>query len=140
MYDWNAIETKGGAFLRIEHIGLWVKDLEGMKDFYTRYFNATANELYHNKTTNFKSYFLSFDGSDTRLELMIKPELLEQDRERFGYAHLAYQVDSEEAVDSLHKRLVDDGYKHVNGPRTTGDNYYEAVIEDPEGNLIEIMA
>ena len=111
-----------------------------MKDFYTTYFDATANELYHNKTTNFKSYFLSFAGSDTRLELMIKPELLEQDDQRFGYAHLAYQVDSEEAVDALHKRLVEDGYKHVNGPRTTGDNYYEAVIEDPEGNLVEIMA
>lgn len=127
-------------FLKIEHIGLWVKDLEGMKDFYTTYFNAQANDLYHNQTTNFKSYFLSFDGSDTRLELMIKPNLFEQDGERFGYAHLAYQVESEEAVDALHTRLVDDGYKHVNGPRITGDGYYEAVIEDPEGNLVEITA
>lgn len=140
MYDRNVIETLGGVFLKIEHIGLWVKDLEGMKEFYVKYFKATSNELYHNTTTNFQSYFLSFDGSDTRLELMIKPGLIDQDEERFGYAHLAYQVDSEEAVDALHKRLVDDGYKHVNGPRTTGDNYYEAVIEDPEGNLVEIMA
>lgn len=126
--------------MRIEHIGLWVKDLEGMKDFYMKYFDAQPNELYHNKTTNFKSYFLTFDGSDTRLELMIKPGLLEQDGERFGYAHLAYQVADEAAVDALHKRLVNDGYKHVNGPRTTGDHYYEAVVEDPEGNFIEIIA
>ena len=56
--------------MRIEHIGLWVKDLEGMKDFYTKYFNAEANDLYHNTTTNFKSYFLTFEGAGTRLELM----------------------------------------------------------------------
>lgn len=126
--------------MRIEHIGLWVKDLEGMKDFYTKYFNAEANDLYHNTTTNFKSYFLTFEGAGTRLELMVKPDLFEQDGERFGYAHLAYQVENEAAVDALHQRLVDDGYKHVNGPRVTGDQYYEAVVEDPEGNLIEITA
>lgn len=125
---------------RIEHIGLWVRDLETMREFYEKYFNAQANELYHNRNTNFKSYFLSFPASNTRLELMNKPELTEPTNESFGYAHLAYQVENNEAVNFLHKRLIDDGYKHVNGPRITGDGYYEAVVEDPEGNLIEITS
>ena len=126
--------------MKIEHVGLWVRDLEGMKKFYEKYLGGVAGELYHNKTTGFTSYFLTFDSGDTRLELMNKAELSEVDVEVFGYAHIAYQVESEAAVDALHKKLVDDGFKHVNDPRTTGDLYYEAVVEDPEGNLIEITA
>ncbi len=126
--------------MKIEHIGLWVKDLETMKDFYERYFDGAAGELYHNKKTGFTSYFLTFPDGETRLELMNKADLAEQTAEIFGYAHLAYQVENEEAVTALHKRLVDDGFNHVNGPRTTGDGYFEAVVEDPEGNLIEITA
>lgn len=111
-----------------------------MKVFYEEYFVGNASELYHNQTTNFRSYFLTFTSGSTRLELMNKSDLIELDQEAFGYAHIAYHVENEEAVDKLHQRLIDDGYKHVNGPRTTGDGYYEAVIEDPEGNLVEITA
>lgn len=125
---------------RIEHIGLWVRDLDLMKEFYERYFEAEANERYHNQKTDFQSYFLTFPSSDTRLELMNKPNLKEAVADSFTYAHIAYQVDSKEAVDSLHEQLVKDGYPHVNGPRVTGDGYYEAVVEDPEGNLIEITS
>lgn len=126
--------------MKIEHIGLWVRDLEKMKNFYEKYFDGAAGELYHNQTTNFRSYFLTFPDGETRLELMNKPELIDRTDEAFGYAHLAYQVADEAAVDALHKQLVVAGYKHINGPRTTGDHYYEAVIEDPEGNLVEITA
>lgn len=126
--------------MKIEHIGLWVKDLEGMKTFYETYLEAKSGELYHNETTGFTSYFLTFPDGEARLELMNKADLAEQTVEKFGYAHLAYQVKTKEGVDVLHNRLVEDGYKHVNGPRTTGDGYYEAVVEDPEGNLIEITA
>ncbi|MGX6979522.1 VOC family protein [Vagococcus elongatus] len=121
----------------IEHIGLWVKDLEGMKQFYETYFDATAGQKYHNKTTNFTSYFLSFE-TGSRLELMHKPELKEHQADSFGYAHLAIKLKDEKAVDSLVKTLVADRFELVNGPRTTGDGYYEAVIKDPEENLIEI--
>lgn len=126
--------------MKIEHVGLWVQDLELMKKFYVEYFGAKANELYHNKKTGFKSYFLTFDSGETRLELMNKAGLKEVSGELFGYAHIAYQVKDNKSVDQLHAQLVNDGYKHVNGPRITGDGYYEAVIEDPEGNLVEITA
>lgn len=126
--------------MKIEHIGLWVRDLDTMKTFYVNYFSAQSNELYHNKKTGFQSYFLTFPSGNTRLELMNKSGLTEDNLERFGYAHIAYQVESDEAVDRLHSRLIKDGYKHVNGPRRTGDYYYEAVIEDPEGNIVEITS
>lgn len=126
--------------MKIEHVGLWVRDLEMMREFYEKYFKASSNQFYHNKTTDFRSYFLTFAHGDTRLELMNKPALEKTSKEVFGYAHIAYQVADKKAVDALHTQLVRDGYKHVNGPRTTGDGYYEAVIEDPEGNLVEVTA
>ena len=52
----------------IEHAAMYVNDIEAEKEFFTRYFGASAGEMYHNKNTGFSSYFLSFDGG-ARLEL-----------------------------------------------------------------------
>ena len=47
--------------MKIEHIAMYVNDLEATREFFIKYFNATSNAGYHNKTTDFRSYFLSFD-------------------------------------------------------------------------------
>ena len=125
--------------MKIEHIALYVNDLEGARDFFVKYFGASSNEGYHNKTTDFRSYFLAFsDGA--RLEIMTKPELTDSGDflNRFGYAHIAFSVGSKEAVDALTARLKEDGYPVYSGPRTTGDGYYESCVIGFEGNLIEI--
>lgn len=125
--------------MKIEHIALYVNDLEKAKDFFVTYFNAVSNDGYHNPNTDFRSYFLSFnDGS--RLEIMTKPELTDSGDflNRFGYAHVAFGVGSKDAVDSLTARLKQDGYPVISGPRATGDGYYESCILGFEGNLIEI--
>lgn len=124
--------------IKIDHLALWVKDLEKMKRFYQDHFQTTASDLYHNSKTNFYSYFLSFK-SGARLELMNKPDLIEKQTDVFGYAHIALSVGSKEDVDQFAKVFK---AKNVllNGPRITGDGYYEAVIQDPEGNLIELTA
>lgn len=121
----------------IEHIALWVEDLEKMKTFYETYFNAQANDLYYNPKTKFSSYFLPFE-TGSRLELTNKKFLSNRVSDSFGYTHLAMAVGSKEDVDALTERLVEDGHPLLNGPRTTGDGYYEAVVQDPEGNLIEL--
>ena len=125
--------------MKIEHIALYVNDLEKARDFFITYFGAASNEVYHNKTTDFRSYFLSFDDG-SRLEIMTKPDLTDSGDflNRFGYAHIAFSVGSQEAVDSLTTRLKADGYTVLSGPRTTGDGYYESCIVGFEGNLIEI--
>ncbi|WP_124058794.1 VOC family protein [Vaginisenegalia massiliensis] len=123
--------------MKIDHIGLWVRQLDVMKEFYCHYFMAQANTLYHNPKKSFKSYFLSFEDG-TRLELMHKPQLADSPVNQYGYAHLAFNLGSKEAVDQLTQQLKADGYTHLDGPRTTGDGYYEAVVADPEGNLIEL--
>lgn len=121
----------------IKHLALWVEDLEGMREFYETYFHATANDLYYNPKTKFSSYFLTFE-SGSRLELTNKKQLSNRISDSLGYTHLAMAVGSKEDVDNLTHQLVEDGYPLLNGPRTTGDGYYEAVIQDPEGNLIEL--
>ncbi|WP_459502712.1 VOC family protein [Bacillus sp. C1] len=124
--------------MKIEHIAIWVKDLEAMRTFYTQYFNGTANNLYHNKTKHFESYFITFE-SGARLEIMRKKGIEDKPNPNItGYAHLAFSVDSEENVNQLTKTLKEAGYPVLNGPRFTGDGYYESVILDPEGNQIEI--
>ena len=125
--------------MKIEHIALYVKDLEREKDFFAKYFGAAAGSLYHNPRTEFRSYFLTFsDGA--RLELMHRPGFQEIDNAaaRTGFIHLAFSVGSKEQVDSLTRQLKEDGFQVVSGPRTTGDGYYESCILDPEHNQIEI--
>lgn len=125
--------------MKIEHIAMYFNDLEGAKKFFVKYFNAKSNELYHNKKTNFKSYFLSFDDG-TRLEIMTKPELDDAKKtlNRTGFIHIAFSVGSKEKVDELTKILQNDGYEVVSGPRTTGDGYYESCVVCFENNQIEI--
>lgn len=125
--------------MHIEHIAMYVNDLEKARKFFVRYFNAVSNEGYHNKTTDFRSYFLSFDDG-ARLEIMKKPNMEDSEKalNRTGYVHIAFRLGSKEAVDELTERMRKDGYQVSNGPRTTGDGYYESCIIAIEGNQIEL--
>lgn len=132
-------KKRGGNQMHIEHVAMYVNDLERAKDFFVRYFHATANDGYHNKTTDFRSYFLSFDDG-ARLELMHKPDMTDASKPlaRTGYAHIAFCLGSREAVDCLSKAMRADGYEVISGPRVTGDGYYVSCIVDVEGNQIEL--
>lgn len=123
--------------MKIEHVALWVTDLELVKAFYEKYFEAKAGDRYHNPKTRFSSYFLSFDEG-SRLELTNKRHLSPRVADALGYGHIALAVGSKEAVDEKTALLVADGFPLLSGPRTTGDGYYESVVQDPEGNLVEI--
>jgi lactoylglutathione lyase len=125
--------------VRIEHIALYVNDLDAARDFFVNYLGAESNSGYHNTRTDFRSYFLTF-GDGARLELMNKPNMPDpaKDPSRTGYAHIAFSVGSREKVDDLTAQLKADGYQVLSGPRTTGDGYYESSIVAIEQNLIEI--
>lgn len=125
--------------MKIEHIALYVNELEEARKFFIKYLGAKSNDGYHNLKTNFRSYFLSFDDG-ARLELMNKPEMPDQPKNlaRTGYAHIAFSVGGKEKVDALTARLKDGGYDVISGPRITGDGYYESCIVVIEGNQIEI--
>jgi lactoylglutathione lyase len=127
--------------MRIEHVAMWTRDLARCKRFYTSYFGATAGPHYLNAAKGFESCFLSFaDGA--RLEAMTTTTLRLAEpapgAQQLGLTHLAISVGSEHGVDELTTRLRNDGIAVVDGPRRTGDGYYESVIIGPDGNRIEI--
>lgn len=127
--------------MKIEHIAMWVKDIEGQKSFYEKYFDARAGAIYVNTKKNFTSYFLTFaDGP--RLELMHRPDVPNNANDVHdqytGLIHFAVSTGSKERVDALTNQMKDDGFEILDGPRTTGDGYYESVVLDPEGNRIEL--
>jgi lactoylglutathione lyase len=125
--------------MKIEHVAMYVNDLEAGRDFFVKYLGGSSNEGYYNAKTGFRSYFISFEDG-ARLEIMNKPGLADPKKElnRTGYAHIAFALGSKEAVDALTARLKSDGYEVVSGPRTTGDGYYESCIIAIEGNQIEL--
>lgn len=125
--------------MRIEHLAMYVNDLERAKAFFEKYFGAKANDGYHNTKTDFRSYFLSFDDG-ARLELMNKPDMEDGEKglQRTGYIHIAFSVGSREKVDEITACMKADGYQVISGPRVTGDGYYESCIAGIENNQIEI--
>lgn len=124
---------------KIDHIALYVNDLDRARNFFVEMLGGTANDGYHNPRTDFRSYFISFDDG-ARLEIMTKPSLEDTEKtiNRTGLIHIAFSVGSRERVDELTQKLRSDGYEVISGPRTTGDGYYESCIVAVEGNLIEI--
>ena len=129
----------GGIIMRIEHVALYVNDLENTKKFFMKYLGAKSNDGYHNQKTGFCSYFLTFDDG-ARIEIMNMPEMVDLPKKivRTGYSHIAFSVGSIEKVDALTAKLKADGYEVLSGPRTTGDGYYESCIVAVEDNQIEI--
>ncbi|GAB2531917.1 VOC family protein [Spirosoma aerophilum] len=130
--------------MNIDHLAIWVRDLDRMRSFYETYFAATANEKYTNSKKGFSSYFLTFPDGGTRLEIMqmdsIPASMNDALAQFTGLIHFAVSVGKETAVNELTNRLREDGYAVVGEPRRTGDGYYESVVLDPEENRIEIVA
>jgi 2-haloacid dehalogenase len=118
---------------RIEHTAAWVSNLDRARGFYERWFHAASTPEYSSAKRDFHSRFLSLDGGP-RLELMVSPE------EPPRHGHIAISLGSRSAVDRLLKEMEEAGVRIVSRPRVTGDGYYEAVIADSEGNLVEITA
>lgn len=124
--------------MKIEHVALYVNDVEAARDFFVKYLGGSSNAGYRNPNTGFRSCFITFDGG-ARLEVMSKPSIVDMDKpERTGYAHVAFSLGSRERVDALTAQLAADGFAVISGPRVTGDGYYESCIVAIEGNRIEL--
>lgn len=129
--------------MRIEHVALWVTDIDRLCAFYERFFGARAGQLYENPAKGFSSRFLSFDAG-ARIEVMTTTSLAPVPHapgsQRMGLTHFALKLDSEAAVDRVTAEIRAAGHVVLEGPRRTGDGYYESVILDPEGNRVELAA
>ena len=65
--------------MRIEHVAMYVNDLETARDYFIKYLGGISNNGYHNKSTGFRSCFISFDDG-SRLEIMNKPGMADPKR------------------------------------------------------------
>ena len=126
--------------MKIDHIALYCRDLKGMREFFEKYFEGKANNLYHNPRTNLRTYIITFPNGQSRLEIMTRPEVEGNNENIYhaGFIHLSFSVGSKENVDKLTSMLNADGYQTLSGPRITGDGYYESCVKGLEGILIEI--
>jgi len=128
--------------MKLEHAAIWTEDLETMKDFYVRYFGGKSGRKYCNETKQYESYFVAFEQG-ARLELMKKAGIPENRNDSTGsqhrgLIHLAFEAATKQEVDEKAGWFASEGIKIIEGPRTTGDCYYEFVILDPENNRIEV--
>ena len=126
----------------LEHTAIWCNDLETLKDFYVHFLDGISNEKYVNEAKSYESYFISF-GAGARLELMSKPNLPDNLNDTLttqhkGIIHLAFEAATKEAVNEKVRLFAANGFRILDGPRVTGDGYYEFVTHDPENNRIEI--
>ena len=137
----SVVMCKKGHDMKIEHLAIWASDIEKLREFYVKYFGLKPNDKYSNQNNGFSSYFLSFK-SGARLEIMqmssVEGSGRDPVKQYLGFAHLAISVGSKEKVDLLTSMMETDGYNVLDGPRTTGDGYYESIVLDPENNRIEI--
>ena len=126
--------------MKIDHIALFCRDLEAMRQFFLDHFKAVSNEQYHNPRTGLRTYILTFPDGGARLELMQRPDTLDADpsKPNIGFIHVSFAVGSKEAVVAKTEEIRDAGYQVTGDPRTTGDGYYESCILGPEGIQIEI--
>lgn len=125
--------------MRIEHLAIWTDDIERLRSFYMQYFGMKSNEMYTNTAKGFCSYFLSFEGESSRLEIMSQEGKISSEPNRMkGLAHFAISIGSEERVLALTEQLRHSGYTILSEPRHTGDGYFESAVADPDGNYVEL--
>lgn len=126
--------------MKLTHVAVWTTRLEELRAFYETYFDGKSGEKYVNPAKGFESYFILFDGG-TSLEIMRCTTVTEKaENTMTGWCHIAFDAESREGVEALTERLRKDDYRIVSEPRMTGDGYYESVVADPDGNLVEIVA
>ena len=124
--------------MRLDHLAIWTRDVERLAAFWREAFGCAVGPLYESRNQpGFQSRFVTLaDGC--RLELMSSPLHAAPDRpDRVGLAHLALSLGGVAEVDAAARRL---SAHLVAAPRWTGDGYYEAVIRDPDGNLVELTS
>jgi len=126
----------GRTSTKLSHVAIKVRDIDLMRGFYALHFGAKTGKKYENPDKGLSSCFLHFT-SGAGIELLHykdKPVHIPVD----ALGHFAISLGSRQEVDRCTSQLKENGIEIISNPRLTGDGYYESVIRDPEGNVIEL--
>ena len=95
----------------LKNVGIFVKDLEGAKNFFESNFGAKVLKTFDNPDKQYYSYILEFDGQ-AWLELMTKPEIVDapKDPNRTGIAHVCFKIDTRERLNEIIDGFKKAGY------------------------------
>jgi HAD superfamily hydrolase (TIGR01509 family) len=125
--------------MRLHHVGIEVLDLYVVERFYRVALGFAVRTRYVSRNTpGLRTVFLERDG--VLLELLERPRpdgFLA--RRTAAPDHLSLEVPD---VDAEHARLAALAFPGavLSPPRDTGDGFREAVVRDPEGNVVELGA
>ncbi|HET9596999.1 MAG TPA: HAD-IA family hydrolase [Anaeromyxobacteraceae bacterium] len=125
--------------MRIDHVGIEVRDLYAVELFYRKALGFAPRYRHVSRNTpGLRTVFLERDG--VALELLERPRGDAFPGDRAGAPnHVSLAVDD---VDAAHARLAAMGLPAgaLTPPRDTGDGYREMSVRDPEGNVVELSA
>ena len=123
--------------MKISNVGIFVKDLEGAKNFFINYFGAEVHAVYNEEENRYYSYIMKM-GEGAKLELMTKPEIVDEkkDPNRTGFVHICVKVDSREKLDEIIAKIKADGYHIFYEPATNGGNEIRAITY--EDRILEV--
>lgn len=128
--------------MTIHHVSLWSTDIDVLKRFYVSHFGAQAGPIFED-ARGFKSYMLSF-AEGAQIEIMQMPGVLDRatpahdETHHVGLHHFAISQPTPASVDRLVGQCEEAGSRIIKAPHATDDGFYEAMITDPDGNLVEI--
>lgn len=118
---------------------IWVDSLISLRDFYTHYLQGSASEIHH-PSPNFSSCKIRFPSGEV-IELMHSPGLQACNNESIaGEAVLTLEYTHRQSIDSIVKRLKEEGYSLRHPPNGNEDGSYSGTILDPEGNAVKLLA
>lgn len=117
--------------MRLGHVGLFVTDLEKMRDFYTRVLGFTVTDSGRGRSAEF--VFMSRDPDEHHQIVLASG----RPPESFGVINqISFRVDTLDELRAAHALLVDAEVEAID-PVDHG-NTWSVYFNDPEGNRLEI--
>ena len=124
---------------QIERIAFATDNVLGLRDFYLQ-LGAVASPPSGDPAADVRNSTLDFCG--VRLELFKRPRRHQGatgDGHSPGLLHVAFALESADAVDELSRILAVAGHTIVEPPHRTGElGRYECVVLDPDRNRVKL--
>jgi catechol 2,3-dioxygenase-like lactoylglutathione lyase family enzyme len=125
------------SFNRIDHVVIWVRDLDVSMDFYTKLgmeINQKSLEEYQAGKTPFVAVRV---GPNNQIDLRPNPDWVPVEREKGNMQHINVAMDDVEDIQIVIDTLAERGLTPDYGPEIQGGSW-RIDIYDPDNNRIEM--